>query len=252
MIRQSLFVVSCFGVGLSLAAVSVQVERRDAESALVSNEPLPTAPSIPEVEAPAAMDPRVCDEGAIAPERVLSQIAWDLSRQHIGYNSQDLSDCSGILHRLLEGLRDRCDGSFAPQPTEARSSRELAAWYQSQGLLVATPDLSDADRWLVPGAVTFYTSPDRRSVENVVHTAVVVDVERDEQGRVLGVTLFHGRQPGKVASFTSTHRRDNAQPLGNGKHALFALAYPHPAIARNAPGLADGLADSAERWEPGY
>lgn len=236
--------MSCFGGGLSLAALSLQDPPQRAEALLV--EPLELQEVVQAEAAGAA-----CDEGAIAPAQVMSQSAWELSIQRIGYNAEPLSDCSGILHRLLEGLRDRCDGAFAPAPAEARSSRELASWYQDRGLLVPTPELGDLDRWLVPGAITFYTSPRHRDVANVIHTAVVVDVQRDELGRVQALTLFHGRQPGKVASFTSNHRRDSDLPLGNGDHALFAIAYPHPAIARTAPALADGMADASEGWKPG-
>lgn len=253
LLRPSLFLISCFSGGISLAALALNDAPQRAERPLVeavvaveSGAPV-GLPEVVQAEDPGA----ACDDGAIDPTQVMSQLAWELSTQHIGYNAEPLSDCSGILHRLLEGLRDRCDGSFAPEPVEARSARDLASWYQGHGLLIPTPELGDLDRWLVPGAITFYTSPRRRDVANIIHTAVVVDVQRDELGRVQALTLFHGRQPGKVASFTSNHRRDSDQPLGNGDHALFAIAYPHPAIARAAPALADGLADASDGWTPG-
>lgn len=185
-----------------------------------------------------------CDGGETSPLDVLATSALELARARIAYNSEVMSDCSGIMHRMLAQLGDRCEGARTPSPEVARSSRDLAAWYDERGLLVPLPELEDADRWLVPGAVTFYTPPRSRSVDRVVHTAVVVDVERDADGRVLGMTLFHGRQPGTIASYTDWHRRDGPQPLGNGNEALFAVAFVHPDLALLAPALRhDGLAD---------
>ena len=199
-----------------------------------------TAPVVP--FAPAA----ACDGGETTPLDVIDAAALELARARIAYNSEALSDCSGILHRMLDQVGTRCEGARTPSPDVARSSRELAAWYDARGMLVPLPELDDADRWIVPGAVTFYTPPRRRGVDHVVHTAVVVDVERDEQGRVLGMTLFHGRQPGTVASYTDWHRRDGPLPLGNGDEALFAVAFVHPDLALQAPALADGLADGSD------
>lgn len=242
-IPTTIFLVGCLLSGLALGfGLHSPDVRADAP---------PARPLDLEVLADAPERADGCDAGFSPPLEVLSQSAWQLARQRIAYNSQPLSDCSGILHRVLDELRDRCDGAFAPSPEQARSSRDLAAWYQDRGLLIPTPELGDIDRWLAPGAITFYTSPRSRAVEHVVHTAVVIDVQRDAQGRVQEITLFHGRSPGKVASFTSTHRRDAEPALGNGREALFAIAYPHPQIARTAPALADGLADAADAWDAG-
>lgn len=210
------------------------------------------APTVPDAQPDESGGPSddlamSCDGGASTPLDVLSMAALDLARARIAYNSEALSDCSGILHRMLGQVARRCDGARTPAPEVARSSRDMAAWFDARGLLVPLPEVEDADRWLVPGAITFYTPPRQRAVERVVHTAVVVDVERDADGRVLGMTLFHGRQPGTIASYTDWHRRDGPLPLGNGDEALFAVAFAHPDLALAAPALRDdGLADLAD------
>ncbi|MCK6503114.1 hypothetical protein L6R53_06920 [Myxococcota bacterium] len=230
---------------LSLGLAPREVAAPDADVPLLPAAGVP-APTVAVADPqPATQGPALpCDGGEASPLDVLATTALDLARARIAYNSEAFSDCSGIMHRMLGQVAQRCDGARTPSPEVARSSRELAAWFDARGLLVPVPQVEDADRWLVPGAITFYTPPRQRAVDRVVHTAVVVDVERDDQGRVLGMTLFHGRQPGTVASYTDWHRRDGPLPLGNGDEALFAVAFAHPDLALDAPALRDdGLAD---------
>ncbi|MEZ4237941.1 MAG: hypothetical protein R3F59_17710 [Myxococcota bacterium] len=66
------------------------------------------------------------------------------------------------------------------------------------------------------------------------HVGVVVDVVRDGRGRVVGYSMFHGRNAGVPASVTTDHRVGGVgggPPFGNGGQYLVGLAALLPPAA---------------------
>ena len=185
----------------------------------------------PEVcELPAPLPP--CDQGAALPADVVRSAASALAARKIPYNSANLADCSGMAHRVLKSLVNRCDSVLKPTLHEARSAAAMAGWYQSKGRLKRTPNVEAIDDALVPGAIAFFSAPGSRSkqLNQVHHIGFILEVERDADGRVLSYSMFHGRSPGVVASITTDHSRARSPALGNGKEALIAVAYPSAAL----------------------
>lgn len=170
-----------------------------------------------------------CDDGTTRWADAVQGITRRLARQRIPYKPSILADCSGMAHRVLRELGSRCSETKRPPVVVARRARDLARWYEQEGLLTHIPDLEAADAALEVGALAFYLSPGRSKggLDNVYHIGIVVDVERDEAGRVQRYSLFHGRRPGIVASITKWHTRDARVPLGNGNERLIAIAVPH-------------------------
>ena len=177
--------------------------------------------------------PPACDQGRVAVESVVQSTARRLAAQRIPYDSATLADCSGMIHRVLDRLEARCDDIERPDPSVARSARAIAAWYAQQGRLTTILDPVDADEALVPGAIAFFGAPGRVDVplEEIFHTGVVYDVQRNDRGQVESYRMFHGRRPGKTASITRWHRRTAEPPLGNGNEQLIAIAWPSPDLA---------------------
>lgn len=193
-------------------------------------------------------DPQpTCDDGLTDVPEVVAATARQLAARHIAYRSQPFSDCSGMFHRVLFALETRCGDVMGPTPDEARSSDAIARWYDEQGSLVRVSSPEQADLFLVPGAIVFFAPPSARNatdLDRIHHVGVVVDVERDEAGRVQSYRIFHGRQPGLTATITAHHTRTNYPPLGNGPDALVAIAAVNPQIAMAEPPL-------TEAWEEG-
>ena len=188
-----------------------------------------------------------CDQGRDDVPSVVAATARQLSASHIAYRSQPMSDCSGMFHRVLSALERRCEDVLGPTPEEARSSDAIARWYDARGELVRVSTPEQADPFLVPGAIVFFAPPSAKyahDLDRIHHVGVVVDVERDAQGRVQSYRIFHGRQPGLTAAITDHHTRADRPALGNGPDALVAIAAVNPAIA-----LYDMPAD--EGWEEG-
>jgi hypothetical protein len=177
--------------------------------------------------------PPACDGGRVEVQAVVQSTARRLAAQRIVYDSATLADCSGMVHRVLEKVEQRCDDVARPELTVARSARAIAAWYAQQGKLTTVLDSIDADEALAPGAIAFFGAPGKVDVplERIFHIGVVYDVQRNERGEVESYRMFHGRRPGKVASITRWHRRDADPPLGNGNEQLVAVAWPSPDLA---------------------
>lgn len=200
--------------------------QRTPAAELPADRPLaiPAAPAPQPAETP---DPP-CDDGAHDVPEVVDATARQLTALHIAYQSQPLSDCSGMFHRVLASLTRRCDDVLGPTPEEARSSRAIAQWYDARGALVRVSTPESADPFLEPGAVLFFATPSTAhagDLARIHHVGVLVDLERDASGHVQSYRLFHGRQPGLTATISDRHTRDNRPPLGNGPDALVAIAW---------------------------
>ncbi|MCP4654840.1 MAG: hypothetical protein GY856_05405 [bacterium] len=176
--------------------------------------------------------------GATDFARAVISIAEDLQGQKLIYSSrpEDLRDCSGIFHRVLERLRQRCRAITGPEHRSVRSSRAIAAWYAEHGNLVVIKDALDQDHLITPGAVMFYGRRNQRysrisrkkALEDVEHVGMVTSVERDGAGNVVSYRLFHGRSDRKPAAITDYHTRlptrAHYPPLGNGAQPWIAVA----------------------------
>lgn len=225
------------GLVLGTTAMAAPLQREDLRPALSSPVLGPVAPNgFFEVPLP---PPPACDGGRVHAHRALQSTARHLAAQRIPYDSDALADCSGMVHRVLDRMQDRCDDIARPDVTVARSARAIAAWYAQAGRLTTILDPVDADDALVPGAIVFFGAPGRRDVplDRIFHTGIVYDVQRNTRGEVESYRMFHGRRPGKVASITPWHRRSADPPLGNGDEQLVAVAWPSPDLSPPGAGL---------------
>jgi hypothetical protein len=196
-----------------------------------------------------------CDDGQTPWAEVVQGVARSFDAQRLRYSSGALQDCSGMAHRMLRKLGGRCEGVDRPAVRKARTSRDLARWYAKRGMLTQIKRPEDADAAMVVGAIAFYLAPRRAArggFDGVHHVGIVVDVERDAQGRVTRYSLFHGRRPGVPAGISTDHTRTRSPPLGNGREQLFAVAWPREGIVPEAfrprpvddgVVVADGLSD---------
>ncbi len=171
----------------------------------------------------------------------LDKYTGALEAQAIIYNSEPLSDCSGIFLRVSNAVGEKCPNYVFPDATSVRSSRGLAAWFHEHDNLHLVQDPMAIDAYLRPGAVMFYgqsgksyTNPTiaeiTSSSSGIQHIGVVVEVVKEEaSGQVQSYSLFHGRSTGKIASRTDYHERKPSRtglpPFGNWKQHLVAVGY---------------------------
>lgn len=170
----------------------------------------------------------------------LQRLARDYESRHIMYRSIPLSDCSGMFHRLLQQMKEAFPAFTCPEVAEARSSRALAQWYYNRGALHIVEDPAGSGPLIRPGAILFFGQPGKKYPnptigqlatygEGIMHIGTVVDVEKDEQGGVIGYTMFHARGRGKPASHTRHYLRHPGNPalspFGNWRQPLVAVAY---------------------------
>ena len=168
------------------------------------------------------------------------------------YNSEPLSDCSGMFHLVLERIEQQCPNHDVPEPSEARDTRDLAGWYHERGELILVDDALAMAELIKPGAVIFYGHNAKRyenfTAEDLIgtpekkgyieHMGVVVNVERDEAGTITNYHLFHGRSTGKPSKITTWHVREKKPvhpPYGNGNQQWVAVARIIGPGTRTAP-----------------
>lgn len=174
----------------------------------------------------------------------LQQLADFYESQELLYRSAPLSDCSGLLHRVLRSLQAACPDYAYPSPTEARDSRALARWYYEREQLVIIEQAADSSHLIRPGAILFFGRSGRRfkspdlatltAARGIQHVGLVVDVEYDEDGQVAAYTLFHATRPGKRAGRSIRYRSRPGSPhlpaYGNWKQQLVAMAPLWPGL----------------------
>ncbi|MCI5141312.1 MAG: hypothetical protein D3909_06210 [Candidatus Electrothrix sp. ATG1] len=162
-------------------------------------------------------------KGGLIPA-VLTTVA-SLEARSILYGTGPLSDCSGIFHRVLMGVKKRCPDYKYPPLQQYRDSRDLARWYREQGELIWIKDALKRTDLIRPGMVLFYGHQG-----SVRHVGVVVSVTMDKKGKMISYNLFHGhgRRGRTAASTTSWHKRKPTRPgyppFGNGHQRLIAAA----------------------------
>ena len=164
--------------------------------------------------------PVLCRQEWVDLAEWIPPIAEGFQQQVIMYDSIELSDCSGMFHRVLRAFDEGCPGYSLPQPESDRDSRDVARWYHGKSLFTPVRDeLSHVDL-IKPGAVMFYGHSNKtyegadleEILREVEHVGVVVSVERDAGGDLVGYRLFHGRSPGKPAGITDYHLREPTRP----------------------------------------
>ncbi|XOF34279.1 MAG: hypothetical protein ACL93V_03005 [Candidatus Electrothrix sp. YB6] len=171
----------------------------------------------------------------------LRQVVANLEAQSIRYARGPLSDCSGIFHRVLQGMQRCCPGYAYPSVTQYRDSRAIARWYHERGRLVLVNDALQNTHLIRPGMVFFFGRTGKRYKKltvpqvlsrwsGIYHVGIVVRVHRDKRGRVVRYELFHGhgRRGRTPASTTAWHRRNPSRsvypPFGNGRQQWIAAA----------------------------
>lgn len=167
-----------------------------------------------------------------------------LERDSLWYNNREpekLMDCSGIFHRVSQFISTRCDAYQYPDIGSTRDTRALAGWFYDNDNLIIIHDAAKQRNLIKPGAVMFFgksgQSYNNLTIERlktpipnhvIMHVGVVTDVKKDVNGNVINYTMFHGRQPGKIASSTYYHKleppRAGFPPLGNWNQQLVAVA----------------------------
>jgi len=179
-----------------------------------------------------------CGEKVIDLKAPVTQIATAIEAESLWYDQKPFTDCSGIFHRVLKAMKQRCPNNDYPDPEKYRDSRDLARWYHEQGELVLIEDALKSADLIKPGAVLFFghrdtlyqnfSAEDLFSPKGIEHLGVVVAVEKDEKGEVERYRLFHGQTYGKIASVSNHHlrkpTRDNLPPFGNWNQQWVAFA----------------------------
>lgn len=158
----------------------------------------------------------------IADEKTFSQkltaFAEGIEKKQIMYNSENLSDCSGIFLRSIEFVRTQCANFQYPSLSTSKDSRAIAKWYNDQKNFIAITDPMEQRNLIKTGAVMYfgkakklYTSPTIEQLTApypkgiVEHIGIVTEVQRDANNNVTGYAMFHGRRPGVTAQRTFYH-----------------------------------------------
>lgn len=172
-------------------------------------------------------------------QKHLVSFSEDIERKKITYNSEPLSDCSGMFIRLLQSVEKECDQYDFLDPKKARSSRSIAKWYYDQGNFMMVKDASKIGHLIQPGAVLFFGRSGEMydqlnidlltSSKGIEHVGTVTTVTKDAQGNVVSYEMFHGRSSGKIAQRTTYHdlrpKRKELPPFGNWNQQLVGIAY---------------------------
>ncbi|MCI5126283.1 MAG: hypothetical protein D3925_17865 [Candidatus Electrothrix sp. AR5] len=182
---------------------------------------------------------QVACEGGLVPA-MRATVAF-LESRSILYGIGPLSDCSGIFHRVLLGVKRRCPDHEYPSLKGYRDSRDLARWYHEQGELILIRNALERPDLIRPGMVFFFgrrgTKYRNFTVKELLtgrrgirHVGVVTRVHKNKSGKITSYDLFHGhgRRGKTVASITRWHRRTPTRagypPFGNGRQQLVAAA----------------------------
>lgn len=173
----------------------------------------------------------------------LSLFAEGIERDSVMYdnkNSAKLADCSGMFLRVTKFVASKCNQYEYPQPNEARGTSQLISWYHNKKNLILIKNNEDAfaKRNLIkPGAIMFfgrsgqvYNNVDIGIAQSqVMHVGTVTEVNKDDQGNVIGYTMFHGRSAGKIAQRTFYHGlkppRLGYPVLGNWNQQWIGISY---------------------------
>lgn len=206
---------------------------------------------------------------------LLSSIATGMVHQRIPYGrAEEWRDCSGDFLRLSSYVAAACppgqpylaappgiadydpDASNVPDlEPRARSSRDLARWFNDTGRFVPVfypPDEEpeetlDRYRYLLKGGAVLWFAhhppQERHGIEQLFsrnargtgihHIGTVVATELDDDGQVVGYSMFHGGNAGRIAAVTDEHRfasTGGRPPFGNGDDWLVGIGTLLPIV----------------------
>ena len=181
-----------------------------------------------------------CFTGSTGALDFLKVKAEALDQAQIMYNSEPLSDCSGMFFRMIKTLQEKCPDFDYPKMNQARSSRQLAAYYHKKGKLTIIKNDEEASQYLQPGYALFFGRNGKKYTRfdidfltsgstGIQHMGLLLEVET-ENGVVQTYKMFHGRSSGKAAKITEHFRQykyddDNKYPpYGNWGQQLVAVA----------------------------
>lgn len=181
-----------------------------------------------------------CFTGSTGAVDFLKEKAEAIDQAQIMYNTEALSDCSGMFFRMIQALQEKCPNFDYPRMNQARSSRQLAAYYHKRGKLTIIKDDKEASQYLQPGYALFfgrngetYTRFDidflTSGTTGIQHMGLLLEVET-ENDIVQTYKMFHGRSAGKTAKITTHFRNykydddDKYPPYGNWGQQLVAVA----------------------------
>ena len=99
---------------------------------------------------------KICTNTDFDIEQHVNSFSQQIEDQEIVYNSEPLSDCSGMFIRLCKATQEQCPKSTFPNTKTNRSTRAIARWYYEQDNLTLIEDASSAGELIRPGAVLFY------------------------------------------------------------------------------------------------
>ena len=161
-----------------------------------------------------------CSAGTLA--TTLNGIARSVENQQLFYAVKDLSDCSGIFHRVMQQFNAQCPGP--PYPSIAnRDTRAIAKWYADKKQIVWIDKPLQQDNLIRVGAVMFFGQGGVRYAPSQVgtqlmyakdkginHVGIVTQV-KIVGGHVEQYWMLHGHgQRGKTAAgVTSTTYKDH-------------------------------------------
>ncbi len=193
----------------------------------------PTLPTLPIRNLCFTGDDQLSNDLSLFAEKTEKDSLW-----YDNKNPKRLQDCSGIFHRVVNHVRNRCDSYQYPEPDDARSSRSLAKWFHDNNNLTIINDAVKQRNLIKPGSVLFFgrsgqtynnLTIDRMVEVAIQHIGVVTEVKKDDNGDVIGYVMFHGRRPGVTAQRSHYHSikppRLGYPPLGNWNQQLVGVAY---------------------------
>ncbi len=180
-----------------------------------------------------------CIDSEFDGEIFLQELASEFEAQKILYNSQPLSDCSGIFLRFTQKVVDACPNTIHPNSKEARDGRRLAKWYYDKNRLTLVQNAKANSELIRPGAIMFYGRRNKTynkvninnitATDGIEHIGVVTEVVRDKSGMITNYVLFHGRSTGKIATRTTHHHRNPSRndipAYGNWNQQWVAVSY---------------------------
>ncbi len=183
--------------------------------------------------------PSYCKKDDFELEAFLTAFAENIEAQKILYGSEALSDCSGMFIRLTRALAEECPAYQYPDASRSRSSRAIARWFYDQENLEIVENASEVGQKIKPGMVMFFgrsgklfediTIDQLTASSGIEHVGVVTEVKKDDTGKVIAYTLFHGRSSGKIASRTTYHQlqpsRSELPVFGNWNQQLVAMGF---------------------------
>jgi hypothetical protein len=161
-----------------------------------------------------------CSAGTLA--TTLNGIASSVENQQLLYAVKDLSDCSGIFHRVMKQFNAQCPGPQYPSIAN-RDTRAIAKWYADKKQIVWVDKPLQQDNLIRVGAVMFFGqggvqyAPSQLGTKimytvgkGINHVGIVTKVKMVD-GHVDQYWMLHGHgQRGKTAAgVTSTTYKDH-------------------------------------------